>query len=152
MHRYSKHLGHIGTVRKLSRVQASLGTRIAPEVQRHGHRHKVADRFPAGQLSQIAQEYVDGATSTGLCRTYQLSKSAVLKILKDAGVDMRMRPLTGEQIQAGRALYESGLSLSRAASQMGVPQDTLRRALLAAGVPLRPSGGSAAGRVRNSGR
>ena len=65
------------------------------------------------------------------CRAHSLSKSAVLKILADAGVQMRMCPMTPAQIETARLLYESGLSLSK------VAQTTVQRTLWRHGVTLR---------------
>lgn len=57
----------------------------------------------------------------------------------NAGVAVRRQPLTPEQVSEAVRLYESGLSLSEVAERLQVNQETMRMAILKAGVTLRPA-------------
>lgn len=50
---------------------------------------------------------------------------------------MRRQPLTPEQVREAAHLYRDGLSLSQVATQLGVNQETMRVAIIKAGVALR---------------
>ncbi|GAH43722.1 unnamed protein product, partial [marine sediment metagenome] len=50
---------------------------------------------------------------------------------------VRRQPLTPEQVSEAARLYESGLSLSQVAAQLRVNQETMRVAIIAAGVVMR---------------
>jgi predicted DNA-binding protein YlxM (UPF0122 family) len=56
-------------------------------------------------------------------------------------VVVRCQPLTGKQVAQAKRLYKSGLSLSEVSEQMSVNQETMRVAIIAAGVKLRPPTG-----------
>ncbi len=55
---------------------------------------------------------------------------------------VRRQPLTGTQVTQVKRLYRSGLSLSEVAEQMSINQETMRIAIIAAGVKLRPPTGA----------
>lgn len=46
--------------------------------------------------------------------------------------------MTPEQVSEAARLYESGRSLSQVAAELGVRQETMRVAIIKAGVELRP--------------
>ena len=54
---------------------------------------------------------------------------------------MPRQPLTVKQVTQAKRLYESGLWLSEVAEQMFVNQETMRVAIIKAGVLLRASSG-----------
>jgi hypothetical protein len=76
--------------------------------------------------------------------TYTLSKTSVLKLLKANGVTMRRQPLTDEQLQQTAKLYNTGRSLAAIESELNIPKESIRRALIEEGIKLRPRGGSKA--------
>jgi DNA-directed RNA polymerase specialized sigma24 family protein len=146
MRRYSKQLHLIRGTERLLAISA------APYDPRRSHprrvSHRLTDRLPAETLAAIALAYQQGTHTTQLCRNYQLSKSAVLKVLADAGVQMRRQAMASDQIAVSVELYVSGLSLSKVAAEVGVPKGSVRRALLRVGVQLRPPTGDT--RVRGT--
>jgi len=99
-----------------------------------------ARRFGSAAVDELVAAYISGAPTTELMKTYGLSKSAVLKLLRDREVPMRRQPLTSEQIQHATALYESGATLVKVSEQLGSPTESIRRALIEAGVTIRPRG------------
>lgn len=72
---------------------------------------------------------------------YNLSKTAVLKVLRDNGVKLRRQPLTTEQVDKAKRLYESGLTIAKVADCLDASYETTRLALIHAGVQMRARGG-----------
>lgn len=79
--------------------------------------------------------------STDLAVEFGVAKTTILAILREANVVRRRQSLTPQQVADAAALYESGCSLSQVAAKMSLKQDTIRLALKAAGVALRPPTG-----------
>ncbi|MCI9857240.1 hypothetical protein MIBA_03305 [Microbacterium proteolyticum] len=86
----------------------------------------------------MAQRYASGETSTALAEDFRVAKSTILRILRENSVVVRRQPLTTEQMKQAVMLYESGRSLSQVAKEMSVNQETMRVAIIKAGVELRP--------------
>lgn len=72
-----------------------------------------------------------------LADEYGVAKSTILRILRESRVVLRRQSLTAEQVSEAADLYESGLSLSQVAKRLDVNQETMRVAILEAGVILR---------------
>ena len=89
----------------------------------------------------MATRYTAGATTTELAREYGVAKSTIIGILRSKAVVMRRQPLTAEQVGEAARLYESGLSLSQVAERLKLNQETMRVAIIAASVTLRPPTG-----------
>ncbi|MBB2976137.1 transposase-like protein [Microbacterium endophyticum] len=87
---------------------------------------------------EVAARYGAGDATTQLAKDYGVAKSTIIGILRDKKVVMRRQPLTTGQVSEATRLYESGLSLSQVAKQLDVNQETMRTAILKAGVTLRP--------------
>lgn len=85
----------------------------------------------------MAHRYESGAITTQLARDYGVAKSTIIGILWDKNVVVRRQPLTPEQVSEAAHFYEDGLSLSQVATQLGVNQETMRVAIIKAGVALR---------------
>ncbi|MFZ1301666.1 MAG: hypothetical protein WAQ27_03805 [Candidatus Microsaccharimonas sp.] len=89
----------------------------------------------------MAERYGAGETTTALAQEYGVAKSTIIGILRARNVVMRRQPLTTEQVSEAARLYKSGLSLSQVAERLRINQETMRTAILAAGVVLRaPTG------------
>lgn len=88
-------------------------------------------------ILQLVTEYQRGNTTITLMERYGLSKTAVLKILRDNDVTMRRQPPTGRQVSEAARLRESGMSIARVAEQIRLPRESIRRALLNSGVNRR---------------
>lgn len=98
--------------------------------------------------ADVATRYAAGETSTALAKEYGVAKSTILGILRAKNVVVRRQPLAPEQVSEATRLYESGLSLSQVAEQLKINQETMRVAIIAAGVELRPPTGEPAKRGR----
>ena len=87
-------------------------------------------------VRRIVAEYESGATTPSLCQTYGLSKTGILRLLRDEGVVLRRQPLTSDQVELAKKMYESG--------QLDTSYNNVRQRLIKEGVQLRPRGGSLA--------
>jgi len=108
------------------------------------HVHKLGQRLCEEQVQQLVKDYQAGATSTELRARYNLGKGSVLKILSEAGVEMRRRPLTDDDVAVLVERYLSGLTIREIAAEIGLPKTTVQDALERSGMEMRP----AARRVR----
>jgi hypothetical protein len=95
-------------------------------------------------MQQLVADYKAGVHTPELVKKYRLSKTSVLKILRDNHVTIRRQSMTPEQIAAAIQHYEDGKSLSATAREIGMPKQSVRNALLKAGVRLRTSQGPTA--------
>ena len=99
-------------------------------------------RLEPALVKQIATEYEAGATTPSLCDTYGLSKTGMLRLLRDEGVALRRRPLTSDQVALAKKMYESGRPIAAIATRLDTSYNNVRQRLIKDGVQLRPRGGS----------
>jgi hypothetical protein len=98
-------------------------------------------RLEPALVKQIAAEYGSGATTPSLCETYGLSKGGILRLLRDEGIVLRRRPLTGDQVELAKKMYESGHPIAAIASRLDTSYNNVRQRLIEERVQLRPRGG-----------
>lgn len=98
-------------------------------------------RVTAETRAQVVARYSAGEASTVLAKEYNVAKSTIFSILRANNVVVRHQPMTPEQVAEAARLYESGLSLSQVAEALKVNQETMRVAIMKAGVGLRPPTG-----------
>ena len=79
------------------------------------------------------------APTTQLTEKYGLSKASVLRLLHEAGAEMRRQPFSDQEVDDAVRLYASGLSVATVGSRLGAHPSKVWRALVARGVALRPS-------------
>ncbi|WP_280448596.1 helix-turn-helix domain-containing protein [Nocardia brasiliensis] len=96
-------------------------------------------RLSAETIAELVAAYEAGTPTPELCQRYELSKGGVLKVLADQGVAMRRQGLTDDQISQAIKLYADGNSLRAIARQLDSAPSTIRDALLACGVTMRPA-------------
>ena len=99
-------------------------------------------RLEPALVKQIATEYEAGATTPSLCDTYGLSKTGILRLLRDEGVVLRRRPLTSDQVALAKKMYEHGHPIAAIATRLDTSYNNVRQRLIKDGVQLRPRGGS----------
>jgi transposase-like protein len=99
--------------------------------------HAARRRLTADERSRLAADYESGRSTTWLMRTYHLGKGTVLNILAEQGVKMRGQGIPADRLSEAVDLYESGLSLKAIAARLDCSAETVRQALIAAGVPMR---------------
>lgn len=99
-------------------------------------------RLGQAKIDDLVARYRSGVPTTQLMKDFDLSKTAVLKLLKEAGITMRRQPLTEEQVREAVMLYGSGLPISKTAECLNASYEATRLALIAFGVRMRLRGGS----------
>ncbi len=99
-------------------------------------------RLEPALITRIVAEYESGATTPNLCETYGLSKSGVLRLLRDEGVALRRRPLTIDQVEVAKKMYEHGHPIAAIATRLDTSYNNVRQRLIKEEVQLRPRGGS----------
>lgn len=124
-------------LRRISGSIGDLSRKLEPSTRRSWK------RLSGDQRADVVARYDAGETSTVLASEYGVAKSTILGILRANSVVVRRQPLTAEQVGEAVQLYETGLSLSEAADRLRVNQETMRVAMLAAGVSLRAPTGKA---------
>lgn len=120
-------------------VKASQTGEVVPVVV--NGRTRPWTRLSAADQAEVIRLYSSGATSTALAEDFKVAKSTILRILRKNCVVVRRQPMSSKQVKEAKRLYESGLSLSEVAEQMKVNQETMRVAIIKAGVELRPPSG-----------
>ncbi|MBA9080268.1 transposase-like protein [Micrococcus aloeverae] len=92
--------------------------------------------------AQVAARYSAGDTTTVLAKDYGVAKSTIIGVLRTNNVVVRRQPMTAGQVCEAARLHESGLSLSQVAETLNVNQETMRAAIMKAGVEMRPATGA----------
>lgn len=122
-------------IREISGAIGDPAGSLQPRVKRGWNRLSDEDQ------AVVVARYKDGATSTALAADFGVAKSTILRILRDARIVVRRQSLTLDQVTEAARLYESGLSLSQVARHLDVNQETMRVAIIATGITLRPPTG-----------
>lgn len=102
---------------------------------------KRAVRLNATQVERLLRRYNAGATFQELADDFQINRLTAMEHVKRAGLRPRWRILTPDDITRAADLYRSGQSLDQVGTCPGVDADTVRRAFLLKGVPIRPRRG-----------
>lgn len=82
-------------------------------------------------------DYHAGTSTTELATRYGIGKGTVLKVLREAGVELRWPRMTEPEIREATRLYESGLSLADVGKRLGRGYSTVHKALRRHGVKMR---------------
>lgn len=77
-----------------------------------------------------------------LCAEYGVSKSGILRLLREQGVELRRQPLTDDQVSKAIRMYGEGRPIAVIAEHLDTSYNNVRQRLIKAGVQLRPRGGS----------
>jgi hypothetical protein len=136
--RYSKHdLTGVGLDRLRATLAAGSGRRRS-ESRSRPPRYKLDQRLDASVPAQVVADYKAGAPTTQLTGKYGLSKASVLRLLHEAGVEMRRQPFSKQDVDEAVRLYASGLSVAAIGSRLDAHPSKVWRALKARSVVLRP--------------
>jgi predicted HTH domain antitoxin len=97
-------------------------------------------RLSLSTIAELAAAYRTGTSTNQLCRRYNISKGALLKILADRGVAMRYQPMTAEEIDYAVRLYVvDELSIRAIADKLGKSKGSVGKVLHKRGVTMRPA-------------
>jgi hypothetical protein len=103
--------------------------------------HDARRRLSPEIIQQLIHDYEAGQSTPALMTTYGLGKGAVLRLLEEAGVQRRGQGQKNIQLEEAIQLYEQGWSLVNLAVRYDCNGETVRQALMGAGVKLRPRSG-----------
>jgi hypothetical protein len=106
--------------------------------QNRPRRFKLDQRLNASVPPQVVADYEAGMPTTQLTVKYGLTKASVLRLLHEAGVELRRQPFSEQELDEAVRLYASGLSTAAISAQLGAHPSKVWRALKARGVALRP--------------
>lgn len=100
---------------------------------------KLIYRISRHQIAAMTAHYKQGWSSQRLAKTYGVSKTSVVQLLRDAGVPIRRQGLTAEQAKEAARLYRAGQSLARLGERFVVSPGCVRQSLVKQGVRIRQS-------------
>jgi len=121
---------------ELQGKQRRPAVRVAGVVTELGQSHKL---LSAGEVDDLIARYEAGGTVKGLARELGVHHATARHYLNRAGV-MRPRrePLSKLEVAEAVELYGTGLSIAQVAAKFDRKYQTMRQALLRAGVQMRP--------------
>lgn len=97
-------------------------------------------RLSTSIRAEVLEGYVTGTPVLVLARRFGVHRSTVREIARRAGVRPRQMAPT-EEVQAEAAqLYLEGVTLAQVSQRLGISDDSVRAAVLAAGGTIRPPG------------
>ncbi|MEV0357684.1 helix-turn-helix domain-containing protein [Nocardia sp. NPDC050697] len=111
----------------------------APRTDDPPRTFRLDKRVSPETVAELVAAYVGGTPTPELCKRYNISEGGILKLLKEQGVAMRRQGLSASQIDQAVRLYADGNSLRAISAQLGSSSSTVRDALLARGVTMRPA-------------
>jgi transposase-like protein len=97
-------------------------------------------RLPPEEAEELVAAYLAGATALTLAGKNSIHRTTVLALLERHQVSRRGRVLTPNHIERAVSSYASGRSCSSIGKELQVNPETIRQALLKAGVAMRRPG------------
>ena len=105
-------------------------------------RHKITQRLSPETIAQILAEYQSGISTPVLAKQYDISTTAVKRLLHINGVLVRRyHRLSEDEVLAAVKLYEAGWSLAKIGRKLDADDETVRRRLQQHKVPMRGAHG-----------
>jgi hypothetical protein len=136
--RYSKHTRSLEKFEDLLELVPSG----EPPVPR-SPRKQAQSRLQEAEAKALVAGYVAGSTVYELADQFGVHRHTVSEILERRGVPRRYHKLSPEQLDLACSLYRAGLSLTKVGGQLGRRAETVRQALMKAGVEIRARNGAA---------
>jgi DNA-binding CsgD family transcriptional regulator len=113
-----------------------LGGPPAPRQARQAQR-----RLRETETKELVSGYLAGSTTYELADRFGVHRHTVSGILERDGVSRRYQKLSPAQLDLACSLYRGGLSLTKVGGRLGRRAETVRQALMRAGVEIRPRNG-----------
>jgi len=130
--RYSNHCDQGERLRDLVEMVPNGLSKANIQTKRQIHR-----RLRPPEIDELVAGYQVGATVYQLANEFRIHRSTVSLLLERRRVPRRNRPLSPAQIEQAKVLYAAGQSLAKVGSQLGCDANTVRLALVRAGVRMR---------------
>lgn len=80
-------------------------------------------------VAELVADYEAGMSTPKLCKRYGLSKTSVLKLLREAGMKTRQRGLNDQQVAQAVELYNQGHSYAEIGRRLGKAKSSVREVL-----------------------
>lgn len=135
------------TLEELLRLIEKLGRARPRDTKSEVVIRDVNRRLGSKTIARLVADYRAGIPTTDLTTKYGIGKSTVLRLLQDNNVPMRRQGVSENQTIQAIALYAEGKSLTMIADELKLAKQSIRLALLKAGVWMRPGGGQPGPRV-----
>ena len=124
----------------MSSVRPETAQRSSPVVFRLTARDRSSAGSHPRKLRNSVAAYLAGATALALAAKHSIHRTTVLALLERHQVSRRGRVLTPDHIERTVSLYASGRSCASIGRELQVNPETIRQALLKAGVAMRRPG------------
>jgi len=102
---------------------------------------QLQSRLAPDAIIQFEEDYQAGLTIQELAAKYGVHRTTATRHLKERGIPIRKQTMGEKDIARAVQLYQSGLSTVRVAEHFDQSPNTIRAALLAAGVKFRDTHG-----------
>lgn len=102
---------------------------------------QVQRRLSEPEVDELVRRYLEGSTVYELAHQFSIRRQTVSEILERRGVARRYQKISPEQLDLACTLYADGLSLTMVGKQLGRRAETVRQALMKAGVEIRSRNG-----------
>ena len=109
--------------------------RVPPDGSR-----QVQRRLSPEEVEELVAAYLAGSTALTLAGKHSIHRTTVLALLERNQVSRRGRVLTSDHIERAVSSYASGRSCASIGKKLQVNPETIRQALLKAGVAMRRPG------------
>lgn len=119
----------------------TLGAITSSDYQLLGPIRQRQSRLTEAQMSEMAARYKGGATVYELAAEFRCHRTTVSERLKKAGISMRGRSPTSEDIDTMMHLYASGHSLLEVGKQLGFCANSVASCLEKRGIQVRDTHG-----------
>jgi transposase len=91
--------------------------------------HALDRRLSPETLQHVLGDYQTGVSAKQLAVRYQLSRSSVRRLLREADVPRRYRVMSQAEVDQAAELYQSGMTISQVAAKLDRPWSTVQTAL-----------------------
>jgi hypothetical protein len=98
-------------------------------------------RLSPAESVALIQTYKAGAGILDLAKTYGIHRTTVTGQLRRMGIPPRVRGRDAMDLEQAAVLYQAGASLKSVGERYGCDAETVRQALIGAGVQMRPRRG-----------
>ncbi len=116
----------------IAKLEATPGRPPAKTNTKVAQPRRLDRRLSAATIAELAAAYEAGTSTPEMCKRYGLSKGGVLKLLREAGVEMRKQAMTDEQIELAVRLHQRGLGYAEIGRRIGKAKSTVRAAVTGA--------------------
>jgi DNA-binding transcriptional regulator LsrR (DeoR family) len=83
-----------------------------------GVKRRVSTRLPAETIERLVAEYAGGATAAELSQRYGLAKNSVIRLVRQAGKQVRHPRLSSSELARLVVLFQAGLTQRDIAEQL----------------------------------